>query len=158
MWIIETMSDAARTLWYVNNEYRKRLAQVQTCLGLLEQLLVRVEMYYPDPLLGVRYTIAEIAALTDDHRAWRNQYYYDSSNTGRMVQSEREISRALSQFHRLRAQHIQHLQNLRGIFDEVARPDPEVTSSASGDDLWEKAMIALDELTAFQNDVEELRT
>jgi hypothetical protein len=152
------MSDVARTLWYVNNEYRKRLAQVQTCFGLLEQLLVSVEIYYPETLLGVRYTIAEVAALTDDHRSWRNQFYYDSSNTGRMVQSEREIIRALSQFHHLRAHHIQHLQNLRGIFDEVVRPESEVTSIAKGDDLWEKAMIALDELTAFQSDVEELQT
>src|SRR5689334_19528896 len=102
------MSDVTRTLWYVNNEYRKRLAQVQTCFGLLEQLLVSVEIYYPETLLGVRYTAAEIAALTDDHRSWRNQFYYDSSNTGRMVQSEREIIRALSQFHHLRVHHIEH--------------------------------------------------
>jgi hypothetical protein len=152
------MPDAAGTLWYINNEYRKRLAQVQTCLGLLEQLLHDIEAYYPETLLALRYGMDEIAALTNDHRNWRHQFYYDASGTGRMVQSEREINRALSNFHRLRAHHIQRLQTLRGIFYEVARPDLEETIIARGDDLWEKAMIAVEDIASFQDYLEGLQT
>ena len=152
------MMPAAGTLWYVNNEYRKRLALVQMCLGLLEQLLRQVEVYYPETLRALRYTMQEIAAFTDDHRTWRHQYYYDASGTGRMVQDERDIARALSHFHHLRAQHVQRLENLHSIFEEVVRPNPEETSSASGDDLWAKAMQALDELASFQTYLEGLRT
>jgi hypothetical protein len=152
------MPDAASTLWYVNNEYRKRLAQVQTYLGLLEQLLRRVEHYYPETLFALRYAMSDIAALTEEHRTWRHQFYYDSSGSGRMVQAEREVNRALSQFHRMHIQHVERLENLRAIFDEVARPDLEATSIASGDDLWEKAMRAIEGLATFQDDLEALRT
>ncbi|MFN8373394.1 MAG: hypothetical protein U0694_11040 [Anaerolineae bacterium] len=151
------MSDVAGILWYVNNEYRKRLAQAQTYLGLLEQLLQGVEALYPETLLTLRYTLAEIAALTDEHRAWRHHYYYDSSGTGRMVHSEHHITSALSHFHRMRTQHIQHLENIRVLFNEVARPDLSLTSIAHGDDLWDKAMLALEHLMAFQDYLEGLR-
>jgi hypothetical protein len=145
-------------LWYINNEYRKRLAQAQTCLGLLVQLLQRVEQTYPETLLVLRYASEEIAALTDEHRLWRHQFYYDPSASGRMVQSERDINRALSQFHRMRTHHTQRLQNLRDIFAEAERPAHTTTSIARGDDLWEKAMGALEELDGFRDYLEGLRT
>ncbi|NWF69471.1 MAG: hypothetical protein HXY40_10330 [Chloroflexi bacterium] len=150
------MANAAGMLWYVNNEYRKRLAQAQTSCGLLRELL-RQWWAESDSARATHYALDEITALTDEHRHWRSQHYYDPAQNGRMVQGERDITRALSHFHRMRLAHIPRLQNLRAIFDQIERPNPQITQLSSGDDLWERALLALDDLTQFQDYLEALR-
>lgn len=143
------MSTPAEMLWRVNNEYRKRLDQAMRYLGLLEQM---IRMQNPPEaqrtLATLRYIHEQITALLDEHRAWRNTYYYESLETRRMVEEDMAIHRALARFNRMRSQHEQRLQDLLGLLNLTPRPDPVLTQVPTGD-LWNMTEYAVGHLTDF---------
>ena len=143
---------AAEQLWRVNNEYRKRLGKVERYVDLLEQLMLTRADGAPDGLMAVlealQFAHGELNALEEEHRGWRYQYFYDSSDSKRMVQEVSDINRALAHFSRMRPSHEQRLYDVYTALVNAPRPDPEITTVASGD-LWELLQFAFDDLAAF---------
>ncbi len=150
------MSNPADVLWRVNNEYRKRLSQVVMYLNLLEQLVL---MQNGDEqlrtLAALRYVLEELQALDEEHRVWRHQFFYESVETRRMVQSEDAIQRALTRFSRMRSQHERRLADLEALMVHVQRPDPQITRVPNGD-LWNMTEYALHNLSGFSDYMHEI--
>jgi hypothetical protein len=148
----ERMTASSDLLWWVNNEYRKRLTKVETYLDLLEQLLLAREPYTLDgqsATIGtLHYVQEQISSLSEEHRGWRYAYYYESANNKRMVHSESEINRALAYFSRMRSRHERAVLALYDALSTTPRPDPDLTNVANGD-LWLMMQYAIDELTEF---------
>ena len=143
------MNPQADALWYVNNEYRKRLTQAGTFLNLLEQIVVSVGGEEGDSVAEtLQYVHQQINQLVEEHRLWRYRYYYESPETKRMVQDERAILQALSRFNRMRSQHEARLSDLYNILYDMPRPDPGITRVPSGD-LWTMTQYALSDLLGF---------
>lgn len=143
-------------LWRVNNEYRKRLAQAQTFLDLLEQLIEMnsdQRQYYMLELL--QYARDEVAGLVEEHRVWRHRFYYDSLDNRRMVQNDRAANQALARFNRMRSQHEGRLSDLYSLLEETPRPDPLLTRVPNGD-LWTMTQYAIGDLLGFNDYLSEL--
>jgi len=150
------MSTPAEILWRVNNEYRKRLNQAMTYIGLLEQIILTQNS--PDEqrtLATLRYIREQITMLLDEHRSWRNRYYFESTETKRMVEDDMAIHRALARFNRMRSQHEQRLHDLLDLLNLIQRPDPLLTRIPNGD-LWNMTEYALGHLTDFGSYVRDL--
>ncbi len=143
------MTTAADLLWRVNNEYQKRLKQTRTYLGLLEQLM---QMQHQDgaTLTMLRGALEQVDVLLEEHRTWRHDYYYESVDTKRMVQSHGAINQALAHFSRMRTRHERELQKLRGLLVHLQRPDPMLTRVPTGD-LWVMAEFAVQDLSSFSD-------
>jgi hypothetical protein len=143
---------AADQLWRVNNEYRKRLGKVERYVDLLEQLMVARAIGSGDSLMAVlevlQYAHGELNALEEEHRGWRYRYFYDSSDSKRMVQDDADINRALAHFSQMRPIHEQRLYAVYTALVNTPRPDPDITAFPSGD-LWELLHFAFDDLAAF---------
>jgi hypothetical protein len=143
-------------LWRVNNEYRKRLAQAQTFLDLLEQLILVNSGERQNYMLELlQYAREELAGIVEEHRIWRHQFYYDSLESRRMVQNDRAVNQALSRFNRMRSQHEARLNDLYSLFHETPRPDPDLTRVPNGD-LWTMAQYAIGDLLGFNDYLTEL--
>jgi len=143
-------------LWRVNNEYRKRLAQAQTFLDLLEQLIEMnsdQRQHYMLELL--HYAREEVAGLVEEHRVWRHRFYYDSLDNRRMVQNDRAANQALARFNRMRSQHEGRLSDLYSLLEETPRPDPLLTRVPNGD-LWTMTQYAIGDLLGFNDYLSEL--
>src|SRR5687767_13713130 len=105
----ERMTASSDLLCRVDNEYRKRLAKVENYLDLLKQLLLARETYSrdakSDAMDTLRYVQEQITSLSEEHRGWRYAYYYESAVNKRMVHGEKDVSRALAYFSRMRSRH-----------------------------------------------------
>jgi hypothetical protein len=143
-------------LWRVNNEYRKRLAQAQTFLDLLEQLILVNSGERQNYMLELlQYAREEVAGIVEEHRLWRHQFYYDSPENRRMVQNDRAVNQALSRFNRMRSHHESRLNDLYSLLHETPRPDPDLTRVPNGD-LWTMAQYAIGDLLVFNDYLTEL--
>ncbi len=80
------MDSPAHQLWRINSEYQKRLQQARTYLTLLEDLAL-ICGADAQALNTLHHVRVQIDALADEHRHWRYQYYYDSPDTRRMIQT-----------------------------------------------------------------------
>ena len=153
------MSAPADVLWRVNNEYRKRLAQVRTYLELLEQMMYtsadRQSEEYERTLAALRYALEQIDQMIEEHRVWRYSYYYETPESKRMIQSTGAINRALARFTRLRTQHERRLQSIHSLINHLQRPDPLLTRVPNGD-LWLMTQFAIDDLNQFDEFVSSL--
>jgi hypothetical protein len=148
------MDSRADQLWHLNCEYQKRLQQAKTYLTLLEQLTLSRggDAQSLNMLHRVR---VDIEILADEHRHWRYQYYYESVDTRRMVQAEREISHALMHFADMRARHDLALHRLERLLYQGQRPHPSVTRVPTGD-LWAMTELAMHDLSGFDDYVRSL--
>ena len=148
----ERMTASSDLLWWVNNEYRKRLSKVETYLDLLEQLLLAREPYtldgQTDTLSTLHYVQEQILSLSEEHRGWRYAYYYLSADNKRMVHAESDINRALAYFSRMRSRHERAVHALYDALSTAPRPDPNLTNVANGD-LWLMMQYAINDLTEF---------
>jgi hypothetical protein len=145
------MSSLADVLWRLNNEYRKRLAQAQTYLDLLEQLvLMQNGDRQAHTLVALRYARECVEAMTEAHRQWRQRYYYDSDETKRMVQADRQINQALARFAQMRTQQDHYLRELYATLNNIPRPDPKITRVPNGD-LWLLTQSAINNLVGFED-------
>jgi len=152
----EAMNNPTDVLWRVNNEYRKRLAQAQTFLDLLEQLVLANGGERQKYLLELlRYAREEVAGITEEHRVWRHRFYYDSLDNRRMVQNDRAVNQALARFNRMRSRHESRLNDLYNLLNETPRPDPNLTRVPNGD-LWTMTQYAIGDLLGFNDYVVEL--
>jgi glutamine synthetase adenylyltransferase len=142
-------------LWRVNNEYRKRLAQAQTFLDLLEQMILATADRQAHTLEALRYAREQVAATIEDHRNWRQTFYYDSPETKRMVQNDRAVNQALARFSRMRSQHESRFYDLYSLLQDVPRPDPLLTRVPNGD-LWTMAEYAIYDLVGFNDYLNEI--
>lgn len=143
------MATPAHLLWRANNEYRRRLTQAQTLLGLLEQLLDARSEAAPIPALAaLLYAQEQLDRLIQEHRVWRYTCYYESTDSKRMVQEERAIHQALARFSRMRAQHSHRLNDVVMRLRAAPRPDMALTRVPGGD-LWGMVQDALNDLLAF---------
>ncbi|MAS37721.1 MAG: hypothetical protein CL610_27240 [Anaerolineaceae bacterium] len=143
------MMASASLLWRVNNEYQKRLKQAQTYLGLLEQLLL-MQSADSQTLDDLHQALEQVEWLLAEHRTWRYQYYYESLDTRRMVQTSEAVYRALAQFNRMRARHETSLQALDSLVVHLQPPDPNLTRLPTGD-LWQLTRFALQDLHTFDD-------
>jgi hypothetical protein len=143
------MTTASDLLWRVNNEYQKRLKQTRTYLGLLEQLML---MQHEDgtTLAVLSGALAKVDVLLEEHRTWRHDYYYESPDTKRMVQTHGAINQALANFTRMRSRHERELQQLNMLLIRLQRPDPALTRVPNGD-LWSMAEFAVRDLSSFSD-------
>lgn len=150
------MAVATHILWSVNNEYRKRLSQAQTLLNLLEQvLLMQRDARQEHTLAALAYVREQIDIMTEEHRRWRHQFYYESLDTRRMVQDSRAIDHALSRFSRMRTAQERQLQDIYSLVYDLPRPDPGVTAVPNGD-LWTMTQYALQDLLTFDHFLSEV--
>jgi galactokinase len=146
------MPNPVDLLWMVNNEYRKRLAQAETYLSLLEQLLpLHTGAAQAEIQEVLRYAREEILALTEDHRNWRRMYYYESDETKKVVQSERAVNRALDRFGKMRDEHERRLSELYHLLTQIPRPNPDLTAVPTGGDLWVMTQYAIHSLAGFED-------
>ena len=143
------MTTASDLLWRVNNEYQKRLKQTRTYLGLLEQLML-MQHENGTTLAVLRGALDKVDALLEEHRTWRHDYYYESPDTKRMVQSHGAINQALANFSRMRSRHEHELQQLNMLLIRLQRPDPALTRVPNGD-LWSMAEFAVRDLSSFSD-------
>ncbi len=145
------MSPSADVLWRLNNEYRKRLAQAQTYLDLLEQLvLMQNGERQTHTLAALRYARDCVEAMTEAHRQWRQRYYYESDESKRMVQEGRQINQALARFAQMRTQQDHFLHELYATVNNIPRPDPKITRVPNGD-LWLLTQTAINNLVGFED-------
>lgn len=145
------MSTSADVLWRLNNEYRKRLAMAQTYLDLLEQLvLIQNGERQAHTLAALRYARDCVEAMTEAHRQWRQRYYYESSDSKRMVQEGRSINQALARFAHMRTQQEHYLNELYATLSTIPRPDPRITRVPNGD-LWLLTQSAINNLVGFED-------
>ncbi len=143
------MDAQADLLWRINNEYRKRLSQARTLVDLLEQMLRNGDSEQQMHVItALDYVRGQVDALTEELREWRYRFYYDSPDSKRMVQSEREVNQALARFNRLRTQQEAHLTDLYNLLYEIPRPDPAMTRVPKGD-LWMMTLYAIYDLLSF---------
>jgi hypothetical protein len=142
-------------LWRVNNEYRKRLAQAQTFLDLLEQMMLVSGDRQPHTLETLRYVREQVSATIEEHRSWRHHFYYDSLESKRMVQNDRAVSQALARFTRMRSQHEGRFHNLYSLLHDTPRPDPILTRVPNGD-LWTLTEYAIYDLLGFGDYLSEM--
>ena len=146
------MSVPADDLWWLNNEYRKRLSRAERTLGLLEQIVVARTGLDSEQLITIMEALEaarrQILILAEDHRNWRYTFYYQSALRKRMVQSEVDIHRALVHFQRMRARHERILRDLADVIAQMPQPDPQVTLVSTGD-LWSLTQYAFAELFNF---------
>ncbi len=143
-------------LWRVNNEYRKRLAQAQTFLDLLEQMILTNSGETQNYMLELlQYAREEVAGIAEEHRIWRHRFYYDSLESRRMVQNDRAVNQALARFNRMRSQHESRLADLHSLLHETPRPDPVFTRVPNGD-LWTMTQFAIGDLIDFNDYLSEL--
>jgi hypothetical protein len=149
------MDAAADVLWRVNNEYRKRLAQAQTFLDLLEQMILASGERQPHMLEALRYARQQVDATIEDHRHWRYRFYYDSAENKRMVQNSRAVNQALARFNRMRADHEGRFYDLYHLLNEIPRPEPHLTRVPNGD-LWTMTQYAIGDLIGFGDYLSEL--
>lgn len=140
-------SSNTQLLWRINNEYRRRLSQAQTYLGLLERLLMPIPQY-GECLDTVRYTQTEIITLDDSYRDWRYAYLYENIQTKRIVQSEEAILNALETFGRMFEANKPRLAQLNRLLQSTDPPAPHVTGVPSGN-LWAFMLKAVDSLARF---------
>jgi hypothetical protein len=146
----------ADVLWRLNNEYRKRLSQAQTYLDLLEQLLmVQDDDRSFEVIEALQQARHELVRLTEEHRNWRHHFYYDSTETRRMVQDDRAVNQALARFSRMRSQHERRLYELYNNLSQLPRPDVRMTRVPNGD-LWVMTQYALNDLIIFGDYVSKL--
>jgi hypothetical protein len=143
------MTTPADVLWRINNEYRKRLEHAKTYLNLLEQLVL---MQHQDQhvLAALNQALNQVEQMIAEHRQWRYHYYYESTDSQRMVQTHGAINQALAQFSHIRSSHEQELQNIRVLLYHLQRPDPAVTTVPIGD-LWQLSEFALQDLSGFDD-------
>jgi hypothetical protein len=152
----EVMPTSTDVLWRVNNEYRKRLAQAQTFLDLLEQMVLVNSGERQNYLLELlHYAREEMSGIIEEHRIWRHRFYYDSPDKQRMVQNDRAVNQALSRFNRMRSQHESRLNDLYSLLNETPRPDPVLTRVPNGD-LWTMTQFAIGDLLGFNDYLVEL--
>ncbi len=142
------MNAPTDVLWRVNNEYRKRLSQAQTFLDLLEQMILATDDRQPRTLETLRYAREQVNSLIEEHRRWRNRFYYDSKETKRMVQADRDVNQALARFSRMRTQHESRLFDIYSLLHEIPAPDPLLTRVPNGD-LWSMTQYAIHDLVGF---------
>ena len=148
------MDSPVHQLWHINAEYQRRLQQTRTYLTLLEDLaLIRgADARALNTLHRVR---VQIDTLADEHRHWRYQYYYDSPDTRRIIQTHSAIAQALDSFSEMRQRHDMILAELRDMLYRLQRPDPSMTSVPTGD-LWAMTVTAMHSLSGFDDYVRSL--
>ncbi len=140
---------SADLLWNLNNEYRHRLSKARKYLDLLEQLLLARHGDTETLVLEtLRYAQAQVSALGEEHRGWRYAYFYETAEQKRMVQSERDIMRALAHFNRMSSRHRQMLYEIQYALAAVQRPNRGFTLVPGGD-LWEMMQYALNDMADF---------
>ncbi len=145
------MSSSAELLWQLNRNYVTRLARAHSNFDLLERLLLQRRVPLREPLLSVlQLTHARLAFLSEEHRGWCYAYFYELSESKRMVQTGSAVRRALLNFGMMCQRHNANLNEVIDLFADLPRPDPTVTRVAAGD-LWELMQVALVELVDFSN-------
>ncbi len=143
------MTSSTDRLWRSNNEYRKRLEHAKIYLNLLEQLVL-MQRQDEHVLATLQQALTQVEQMIAEHRQWRYQYYYASTDSQRMVQSHSAINQALATFARLRRRHDQQLQNIRTLLHHLQRPNPVITKVPTGD-LWQLSQFALQDLCGFDD-------
>src|SRR5262249_55217504 len=135
-----------------------RLARARNLLDLAEPLIVeRGGMEAQDELLPVlRFTRHRFDMMGAEHRAWRYTDFYESPQTKRIVQRPRQVQHALMTFGQMRERHKGYFADLAGLFDELPRPDAEITRVPNGD-LWEMVRDAINDLAEFTTTLEPVR-
>ena len=147
------MSPSAERLWQLNRDYVTRLARAHSNFDLLEQLLLQRRVPLHEPLLGaLQLTHARLAFLSEEHRGWCYAYFYESSESKRMVQTTGAVRRALLNFGIMCQRHNDSLNEVIALLADVPRPDPTVTR-VTGGDLWVLMQDALVELVDFTNEL-----
>lgn len=147
------MAAQSQRLWWLNYEYRTRLARADKSLTLLENLVLSRGVGYDEDaiallLQGLYGLRRQLTLLHDEHRDWRYSYYYQSPQHKRMVADERSIYRALLHFRRMRVRHERVLLEALHALALLPRPIPQLTRVPSGD-LWQHAEHALADLADF---------
>ncbi len=128
----------------------------QTYLDLLEQLvLMQNGDRQAHTLAALRYARECVEAMTEAHRQWRQRFYYESSESKRMVTADRAITQALARFSLMRAQQAQYLHELYATLNNIPRPDPKITRVPNGD-LWQLTQSAVNNLIGFEDYLSEL--
>jgi hypothetical protein len=147
------MAAPSQRLWWLNYEYRTRLARAEHCLSLLENLVVSRGAAYDEHgialvLQGLYRLRQQLAHLHDEHRDWRYRYYYQSPQHKRMVADDESVYRALLHFRRMRDRHERALWDALDGLATLPRPISALTHVPSGD-LWQTAEHALSDLAHF---------
>ncbi len=145
------MSPSAEFLWQLNHNYVTRLARAHSNFDLLERLLLQRRVSLREPLLSVlQLTHARLAFLSEEHRGWCYDYFYESSESKRMVQTGSAVRRALANFGSMCERQNASLNEVIALLAGSPRPDPAATR-VTGGDLWELMQVALVELVDFSN-------
>jgi hypothetical protein len=147
------MSASAEFLWRLNQEYVNRLTKARNYLDLLGQLVLERGGQTEQQLLStLEFTQTQFDQLSDEHRGWRHAYFYESTDSKRVVQKPRAVQTALAQFGEMHDRHRAYLDQVLVLFYRLPRPDTCITSVPNGD-LWELMQLALGELVDFSNDL-----
>lgn len=145
------MNPSAELLWRLNREYVNRLGRARSFFDLLEQLVLERGAVDQTPVKSALQASREVfARIAEDHRAWCYNFFYESPETKRMVQSQAAIDRALSHFSDMNHWHQRDFNELAALFRDQSRPDPDVTRVPQGD-LWEMMQHAFKDLLDFSN-------
>lgn len=142
------MHSASESLWRINQDYGQRLMRAQHYLDLLaHQIEDRID---PDAavLRVIVYIRDRLTQLRDEHRVWRYNYFYETPDSKRIVQSNDAIRRAYTSFKAMSARHDIDVHQIAAVFYETPRPDTYLTDTANGD-LWHLASEALRDLLNF---------
>lgn len=138
------MQSSAEFLWRLNRNYVNRLLRARNTLGLLEHVLrTRADAEVQETLLPtVQYARDALSTLSDAHRDWCYAYFYESVETKRMVQTTRDVRRALASFEAMRQQYRDLFAELDARLSELPPPPPNLTALPHGD-LWDMAQYSL---------------
>jgi hypothetical protein len=140
-------------LWRLNQEYVNRLARARTYLDLLEKLIYERSGESEEQILSaLEFTRVHLNSLNEEHREWRYTFFYDSPETRRMVQSPREIRRAVTTFSQMQERHKVYFDDLVLLLEQLPRPETDMTSIPAGD-LWELMQYAVNDLVDFSGNL-----
>jgi hypothetical protein len=150
------MSASAEFLWCLNRDYVNRLVKARNALGLLEHvLLTRASAEVQTQLLPtVQFARSYLSRLSDAHRAWCYNYFYESAETKRVVQSARAVQQALVSFDQTRQQHGSLFGELAARLNQLPPPAAGLTALPH-DDLWQMAQRALRDMSEMDSSLGE---
>lgn len=138
-------------LWRLNQEYVNRLTKARNYLDLLGQLVLE-RGGSPQLLSILEFTQSQLDQLSGEHRRWLYSYFYESSDSKRIVQKPRAVQTALTHFGHMYVQQRAALDQILTRFYDLPRPETYITCVPNGD-LWELMQCALNELVDFSDDL-----
>lgn len=144
------MQSTAEFLWRLNRNYVNRLLRARNTLGLLEHVLrTRANADVQGTLLPtVQDARNALNTLSDAHRDWCYTYFYESAETKRMVQTARDVRRALANFEAMRREYGDWFAALDARLNELPPPPADLTALPHGD-LWDMAQYSLHALASL---------